>query len=136
MSRQTEGASVFVSNGGIVLRRVLGIPAAVLAACVIACPAAIAQTTPAGNAANGKRLFETIGCFECHGYAGQGGGAGPKLIDPPAYPAFIVQLRTPRNVMPPFTTRVLTDQQAADIYAYISTFAKSPDPRTIPLLQN
>ncbi len=66
----------------------------------------------------------------------QGGGAGPKLIDPPAYPAFIVQLRTPRNVMPPFTAKVLTDQQAADIYAYISTFPKGPDARNIPLLQN
>jgi mono/diheme cytochrome c family protein len=118
------------------LRRVLSISAALLAACIIASPGAFAQTTPAANAANGKRLFETVGCFECHGWAGQGGGAGPKLIDPPAYPAYIVQLRTPRNVMPPFTTKVLSDQQAADIYAYISTFAKAPDPRSIPLLQN
>jgi mono/diheme cytochrome c family protein len=115
--------------------RVVTIMAGVLAACVIASPGS-AQTTPAGNPANGKRLFETVGCFECHGLAGQGGGAGPKLIDPPAWPAYIVQLRTPRNVMPPFTTRVLSDQQAADIYAYISTFTKAPDPRTIPLLQN
>lgn len=118
------------------LRRVLSISAAALAVFVITTPGAFAQATPAGNSANGKRLFETVGCFECHGWAGQGGGAGPKLIDPPAYPAYIVQLRTPRNVMPPFTNRVLTDQQAADIYAYITTFAKAPDPRTIPLLQN
>ena len=98
--------------------------------------AAVAQETPRGNVANGKKLYETVGCFECHGWAGQGGSAGPKLIAPPAYPAFIVQLRTPRNVMPPFTAKVLTDQQAADIYSYISTFPKPPDPRTIPLLQD
>ena len=126
---------VCVSEGGSVLRRVLSISATVLATSVIA-SGAFAQTTPAGNTANGKRLFENVGCFECHGWAGQGGGAGPKLIDPPAYPAYLVQLRTPRNIMPPFTTKVLTDQQATDIYAYVSTFAKAPDPRTIPLLQN
>ena len=98
--------------------------------------AAFAQDTPRGNAANGKKLFDTVGCFECHGWAGQGGGAGPKLIDPPVYPAFIVQLRTPRQIMPPFTEKVLTNQQAADIYAYIVTFPKPPDAKNIPLLQN
>jgi len=96
---------------------------------------ASAQDTPKGDAGNGKKLFETIGCFECHGYAGQG-GAGPKLIDPPAFPAFILQLRTPRNVMPPYTAKVLTDQQVADIYAHVVTFPKPPDPNTIPLLRN
>lgn len=98
---------------------------------------ALAQDMPHGDAANGKKLFNTVGCFECHGWAGQGSAAGPKLIDPPpAYAAYILQLRTPRNIMPPFTAKVLTDQQAADIYSYILTFPKPPDPKTIPLLQN
>ena len=97
---------------------------------------ASAQDTPRGNAANGKKLFETIGCFECHGYVGQGGGAGPKLIDPPAFPAFIVQLRTPRQAMPPYTAKVLSDQQVADIYAHIQTFPKPPDPASISILRN
>ena len=109
-------------------------------ACVVAAlfcaSAAFAQDTPRGDAANGKKLFETIGCFECHGYAGQGGGAGPKLIDPPAWEAFIVQLRTPRQQMPPYTTKVLSDQQAADIYAHLQTFPKPPDVASIPLLRN
>ena len=95
---------------------------------------AFAQGAPNGNTTNGKKLFETIGCFECHGYAGQGGGAGPKLIDPPVWEAFIVQLRKPRQQMPPFTAKVLTDQQAADIYSYVRTFPKPADPATIPLL--
>jgi mono/diheme cytochrome c family protein len=97
--------------------------------------AAIAQDAPRGDAANGKKLFETVGCFECHGYAGQGGGAGPKLIDPIPFPAFILQLRTPRQVMPPYTERVLTDQQVADIYAHVKTFPLPPDPSTIPILR-
>ena len=96
---------------------------------------AIAQDTPQGNVANGKKLFETIGCFQCHGYVGQGGAAGPKLLDPIPYPAFIVQLRTPRQVMPPYTERVLTDQQVADIYAHVKTFPLPPDPSTISILK-
>ena len=35
---------------------------------------------PAGNPANGKVLFTKIGCFQCHGYAGQGGRAGASLV--------------------------------------------------------
>ena len=93
--------------------------------------AAFAQDTPHGDAANGKKLFETIGCFECHGYAGQGGFSGPKLIDPPVFPAFLAQLRTPRQQMPPYTEKVLSDQQAADIYAHLLTFPK-PNPAAIP----
>jgi mono/diheme cytochrome c family protein len=108
---------------------------AVIAALTMAA-SAFAQNAPNGNVANGKKLFDTVGCFECHGWAGQGGGAGPKLIDPPAYPAFVVQLRTPRQAMPPFTTKVLSDQQAADIYSYIRTFPKPPDVNSIPLLRN
>jgi mono/diheme cytochrome c family protein len=118
-----------------VSNRVLAVGAGVLA-CFIGITGAFAQDTPRGDAANGKKLFETIGCFECHGYAGQGGAAGPKLIDPLAYPAFILQLRTPRQQMPPYTTRVLSDQQAADIYAHLLTFPKPPDPASIPLLRN
>jgi len=110
--------------------------AVVLACLFIAPPAAFAQGAPKGDTANGKKLYETVGCFECHGYAGQGGGAGPKLISPPPWEAFMLQVRTPRQVMPPFTAKVLSEQQAADIYAYIVTFPKPADPKTIPLLQN
>jgi mono/diheme cytochrome c family protein len=57
-----------------------------IAAGLLYVTAAAAQDTPRGNAANGKKLFETIGCFECHGYAGQGGGAGPKLVERSRFP--------------------------------------------------
>ena len=97
--------------------------------------AAIAQNAPNGNVASGKKLYETVGCSQCHGLAGQGGAAGPKLIDPTPFPAFIVQLRTPRQVMPPYTERVMTDQQVADIYAHVKTFPLPVDPSTIPILK-
>jgi ubiquinol-cytochrome c reductase cytochrome c subunit len=116
-----------------VIKRLIPVVACAASLCATA---AFAQDTPRGNVANGKKLFDTVGCFECHGWVGQGGGAGPKLINPPAYAAYIVQLRTPRQAMPPFTTKVLSDQQAADIYAYVQTFPKPPDPNSIPLLRN
>ncbi len=97
--------------------------------------AALAQDAPNGNAVSGKKLYDTIGCSQCHGYVGQGGAAGPELIDPTPFPAFVAQLRTPRQVMPPYTERVLSEQQAADIYAHVKTFPPPPDPSTIPLLR-
>lgn len=116
-------------------KEVLAYGTGILAGLVFA-SAAMAQDEPKGDAANGKKLFDTVGCFECHNFAGEGGSAGPHLINPPAFPAFILQLRMPRSQMPPFTQKVLSDQQVADIYSYVLTFPKPPDPKTIPLLQN
>lgn len=41
------------------------------AACLFAQSAA-----PAGNAANGRKLFENYGCYQCHGREAQGGQIG------------------------------------------------------------
>ena len=38
-----------------------------------------AQTAPAEN---GKRLYLKVGCYQCHGYAGQGGRAGARIAAP------------------------------------------------------
>ena len=37
------------------------------------------QAAPAGNADTGKKLWSSYGCWQCHGYEGQGGAAGPRL---------------------------------------------------------
>ncbi|HKC40136.1 MAG TPA: hypothetical protein VKC15_11385, partial [Gemmatimonadales bacterium] len=42
-----------------------------------AAPAPQQQNVPAGNAANGRKLFVSFGCYQCHGYEAQGGSAGP-----------------------------------------------------------
>jgi mono/diheme cytochrome c family protein len=41
------------------------------------------QNAPAGNAANGRKLFVSFGCYQCHGYEAQGGAAGPRLAPRP-----------------------------------------------------
>ncbi|MEY4879649.1 MAG: hypothetical protein RJB62_1118 [Pseudomonadota bacterium] len=96
---------------------------------------ASAQTAPAGNADHGGQLFVAVGCYQCHGYVGQGGAAGPMIAPPLAFEAFELQLRTPRQVMPPYSADVLPARDAADIYAYLLTIPASPDPDSIPLLQ-
>jgi mono/diheme cytochrome c family protein len=102
-------------------------------------PAVSASTVAAanGNVESGKRLYVSAGCEQCHNSEGQGGGPGPRLAPSPdmmAYAAFVRQSRQPSNNMPIYTPKVLSDQQLADIYAYLQTTPKPPDVASIPLL--
>jgi mono/diheme cytochrome c family protein len=36
--------------------------------------------------------------------------------------------------MPPFSKEILSDEDLADIYAYLAAVPKGPDPKDIPLL--
>jgi mono/diheme cytochrome c family protein len=92
--------------------------------------AAFAQDAPPGNAVEGKRLYLAVGCFTCHGRAGQGGAMnGPApILAKTAMPfdGFKGQLRQPINDMPAYAEIVMSDQQIADIYAFLQTL---PGPR-------
>src|SRR5437773_1249891 len=82
--------------------------------------------TPSGNAANGKKLYANVGCWECHGFSAQGGSAGPRLgPDPISFPAFTEYLRGPKGEMPPYTAKVLSEAQLADIYAFLKSLPPS-----------
>lgn len=100
-------------------------------------PAGNTATAPAGNAQNGKQLFTRVGCDLCHNADGQGGGGAPRLAPPNMipFPAFVRQHREPANSMPPYTSKVLSDAQLADIYAFLQTIPKPPEASSIPLLQ-
>ncbi len=93
------------------------------------------QDTPKGDAASGKQLFEAKGCYSCHGFVGQGSREGPRLTPPIAYPAFVLQLREPRAIMPPYKEALVSDREAADMYAYLVALPKPPDPKSVPLLR-
>jgi mono/diheme cytochrome c family protein len=92
--------------------------------------------TKAGDASNGQRLFEKDGCYQCHGHVGQGGTAGARLSQTKLpLAAFTVIVRNPPSGgMPPFRAKVLSDQEIADIYAYIKTFPEPKPLKDIPLL--
>jgi len=93
--------------------------------------AANAQGT--GNAQNGKELYVKYSCYACHGYDGHG-GAGARLVPMRlALPAFTNYVHAPRQ-MPPYTARVLSDAQLADLYAHIKSLPESPPAKNIPLL--
>jgi mono/diheme cytochrome c family protein len=97
---------------------------------------AIAQTK-AGDSLNGKRLFMRNGCYQCHGTVGQGGLAGPRLAQTKlTLPAFTSYVRNPRpSNMPPYRSKVMSDQQLADVYAYIQSVPPPVPPSDIPILQ-
>lgn len=98
-------------------------------------PAPKAASAPAGNVQSGKKLFTSYGCYECHGRAAQG-GVGPRIgPDPIPFPAFLGYVRQPAGSMPPYTAKVASDQDLADIYAFLGSLPESPKAKNIPLLQ-
>jgi len=90
---------------------------------------------PAGNATNGAKIYVSYGCYQCHGYAAQG-GAGARLAPKPiAFAAFTKYVRKPTQQMPPYTAKVVTDQELADIYSFLVTIPAPPDPNSILLMK-
>jgi mono/diheme cytochrome c family protein len=89
------------------------------------------------NAANGKKLFEAKACYECHGWRGQGGLAGARLAQTKLnLQGFRNILRNPPpSNMPPYRAAVLTDQEVADLFAYIQSFPAPEPAGKIPLLK-
>jgi mono/diheme cytochrome c family protein len=88
-----------------------------------------------GNAAKGKELFFNYNCYSCHGFSGQN-GPGNRLV-PMKMPqaAFMAYVRKP-NRMPTYSSKVISDQQLADIWAHIKSLPDAPAPKDIPLLQD
>ncbi len=100
-----------------------------------AAPASQATETPEGNGANGKRLFVAYGCYQCHGYQGQGASTGPRIGPPPLSLAFLLSyVRHPTGQMPPYTEKVVPDQDLTDIFAYLKSMPQPARASSIPLL--
>src|SRR5690349_23125482 len=109
----------------------------VLAATICASSVAFAAQapTPPGDAERGKAAFLRYGCYTCHGYDAQGVPGRKLAPNPLPWPAFSNFVRTSPGEMPTFTQKVLPDQDLADIHAYLRSKPASPNPSTIPLLQ-
>ena len=125
------------------LRLLLAVVGAVLLAFAMAQAAAekpAARATaadPAGDAQKGKQLYHRYGCYQCHGYAAQGGLSGPRIApDPLPYAAFLGYLREPAGSMPPYSTKVLAEQEIADVYAYLLGLPAPPSAKSTGLLSH
>jgi mono/diheme cytochrome c family protein len=78
----------------------------------------------------GKQTYMRVGCYQCHGREAQGASTGPRLGPGPLpLPAFTRAIRTPRNDMPPYSTRLLSDSEVADVYAFVTA---RPRPHQLP----
>ena len=98
-----------------------------------------------GNAAAGKALYYSYGCYACHGYNGETGarafvGNWGNLGTDDRFLSFLrgranVAPIVPSTSMPNFAESTLSDKQAKDIYAYIRTFkSTAPELKDIPTL--
>jgi ubiquinol-cytochrome c reductase cytochrome c subunit len=97
-------------------------------------PATQAKPATADAVERGRALFVKTGCAQCHGREAQGSPTTGPRLGPGGMPfnAFSRYVRAPRQQMPPYTDRVLSDADLSDIYA----FAQSrPKPATPKLLQ-
>jgi mono/diheme cytochrome c family protein len=104
---------------------------AAFAASLLACHGA----AHAASAEKGKEAYVKYGCWQCHGFQGQGGVAGAKLApDPLPSDAFTAFVRTTNRAMPPYSEAVLPNEDLADIHAFLETIPKPPDAKGIPLL--
>jgi mono/diheme cytochrome c family protein len=89
------------------------------------------------NAQNGQRLYSAFGCYECHGLQGQGSTqTGGVRIGPPQIPfsGFVAYLREPASQMPPYTSKVVSEAQLADIYVFLQSRPQAVPSKSIPLL--
>jgi len=100
-------------------------------------PAPQDEKPPAGNIQNGKKLFTSFGCFECHGRQAEGTSVGgPRLgPNPISFSAFNTYVRQPTGQMPPFTIKVTSNAELADIYAFLQSLPPPPKADSLPALK-
>lgn len=94
---------------------------------------ALATTEDDGR---GLELYVKYQCHQCHGYEGQGGSPGGPPIVSLDY-AFDVFARRTRhtNVMPAYSSEVLSDDILRAIYEYINSIPEPPDVSEMPILR-
>ena len=97
-------------------------------------PKAISQDPPGNGIANGRNLFETLGCMGCHTVNGKGGKVGPDLTDEGnkgrTRPWLTTQIENPRrndpqSIMPAFTN--MTNEQMNDLIDYLMSLSGRND---------
>jgi mono/diheme cytochrome c family protein len=88
-----------------------------------------------GRADTGARLFAAYGCAYCHANEAQGGVTGPRLGPGPiTFARFVWYVRHPSLQMPPYSSVTVSDQDLADIYAFIESRPTPPPLGSISLL--
>jgi len=98
-------------------------------AVAIGAAVSVAQA-PSRNSQNGKKIFETQGCQQCHGSQGQGLSnpqtqdaaprIGPTRLSQSAFDGFV---RHPIGKMPAYRSQDISETELADLYAFLQSLA-------------
>jgi mono/diheme cytochrome c family protein len=131
--RRAEMTPIYVAVVAGLLACLCGGP---IAAQTAPASTAAQPAAPAGNVEHGKATFHRVGCYECHGLEAQGGpGTAPRLgPNPLPYARFSSYVRKPTGSMPPYRTPVLSEQEMADIHAFLRAQPRPPALSSLPLL--
>jgi ubiquinol-cytochrome c reductase cytochrome c subunit len=97
----------------------------------VAATPVIAQTA---QVKHGSVLWESNGCYMCHGTVGQGGVGPGVAINLVPYVALAAYVRHPNGDMPPYGENILSDTDLRDIYAYLGAQPQPKSPDDIKLL--
>lgn len=89
---------------------------------------------PDDDVREGRALYDSHQCWQCHGYEGQGSVAGVRVA-PTLYPyeAFARLVRH-TNLMPAYSPNVLSEEQLRLIYAFVQSIPEPPPLEDIPEL--
>jgi ubiquinol-cytochrome c reductase cytochrome c subunit len=113
----------------------LGLKCAIALGMLTAIAPAMAQSNAKSDQIkHGEAVFESNGCYMCHGTVGQGGVGPAVAVDLIPYAGVAAYVRHPTGDMPPFSEKVLSDADLHDIYAYLSAQPEPKNPDSIPLL--
>lgn len=83
---------------------------------------------------DGRSLYVSYQCWQCHGYEAQG-GAAPRLANKEySFQAFARLVRFP-TLMPAYTTELLSDEKLQSILEFVQSLPPTPDADSIPALQ-
>ena len=110
--------------------------ALIVAFCILG-TSGLAAADAAGSVARGRETYLRTGCWQCHGYVGQGGGGATKLA-PEVMPveAMIAFVRGSTKNMPAYGEKILSDADLTDIHAFLESLPAPKAPDGIALLRN
>src|ERR1700694_2596963 len=109
--------------------------ARIIGPAVLAAGLMLGHAAMAASAEKGKAAYVQHGCWQCHGFQGQGASTGAKLApDPIPLEAFTAFVRATDRAMPPYSEAVLSNEELTDIHAYLQSIPKPADYKSIPLL--
>ncbi len=110
----------------------------VAAAIISVALSVVGEAAHADSAERGKIAFLKHGCWQCHGFEGQGSTATSNGVvlapDPLPFETFASFVRSTNRSMPPYSEAILSDADLADIYAMLQSVPKTAIYKDIPLL--